>query len=81
MQASKSSKQRERLVRSKTDAAKKPDRPDPSKRRTYLWAYLDWLWPYRFTLAGVFALALSAAVLDLVWPLAIKRIIDGIVPG
>jgi hypothetical protein len=36
------------------------------------------LWPYRCALLAVFALALVSAVLDLVWPLAIKRIVDGV---
>ncbi len=79
MQAAKSSKHREREPGEKP-ADKKP-KGDRSKRRTYLRSYVDWLWPYRFTLGGLFALALVAALLDLVWPLAIKGIINGLVPG
>jgi ATP-binding cassette subfamily B protein/subfamily B ATP-binding cassette protein MsbA len=52
--------------------------PDKRKRRKYLREYVRWLWPYRWALLVVFALALVSAVLDLVWPLAIKRIVDGV---
>jgi ATP-binding cassette subfamily B protein len=81
MQPSKSSRHRERDSRGKPPAGKPIDKPDRSKRRTYLRSYVDWLWPYRFTLGGVFALAVVAALLDLVWPLAIKGIINGLAPG
>ena len=81
MQASKSSRHRERDSRGKPPAGKAAEKADRSKRRTYLRAYVDWLWPYRFTLAGVFALAVVAALMDLIWPLAIKGIINGLVPG
>ena len=79
MQPSKSSKHREQDRDAKPADAKPTG--DRGKRRTYLRAYVDWLWPYRFTLGGLFALALVAAPLDLVWPLAIKGIINGLVPG
>ena len=46
------------------------------KRRKYFREYVRWLWPYRWALLVAFALALVSAVLDLVWPLAIKRIVD-----
>ena len=52
-------------------------RPDREKRRHYLRQYIRWLWPYRFALLVVFLLALASAALDMVWPLAIRRIIDG----
>src|SRR3954468_24952422 len=54
---------------------KKPKSPS---RRKYLRQYVRWLWPYRWTLLGVFLLALITAALDLVWPLAIKQIMDGV---
>ena len=47
-----------------------------AKRRQYLRQYVRWLWPYRFALGVVFLLALASAALDMVWPLAIKKIID-----
>jgi ATP-binding cassette subfamily B protein/subfamily B ATP-binding cassette protein MsbA len=79
MQAAKSSKHRE--LEPPVKPADKRPAGDKSKRRTYLRSYVDWLWPYRFTLGGLFALALVAALMDLVWPLAIKGIINGLVPG
>src|SRR4051812_38592621 len=57
----------------------KPEkRPDKQKRRQYLRQYVRWLWPYRFALLVVFLLALTSAALDMVWPLAIRKIIDGV---
>src|SRR5437764_1191213 len=56
----------------------KPPRPKKEIRRKYLREYVRWLWPYRWALLVVFALALVSATLDLVWPLAIKRIVDGV---
>src|SRR3954469_12837401 len=53
-------------------------RPDKQKRRQYLRQYIRWLWPYRFALLVVFLLALASAALDMVWPLAIRKIIDGV---
>ena len=35
-------------------------------------------WPYRWALLVVFLLAVVSASLDLVWPLAIKKIVDGV---
>ena len=54
----------------------KPPRAEPAKRKKYLREYVRWLWPYRWRLAFVFALAVAAAGLDLIWPLAIKSVID-----
>jgi len=51
---------------------------DPKRRRRYLSKYREWLWPYRGVLVLLFFLALVGAALDMVWPLAIKHIIDGI---
>ena len=79
MRSSTSSRKQYLAPRPATDTPTK--KGDRSKRRTYLRQYVDWLWPYRFALGGLFALATVAAVLDLVWPLAIKGIINGLVPG
>jgi len=59
-----------------SDNEKKPK--DKAKRRRYLWQYIRWLWPYRWSLAALLTLALLAAALDMVWPLAIKSVIDRI---
>jgi ATP-binding cassette subfamily B protein/subfamily B ATP-binding cassette protein MsbA len=40
--------------------------------------YVRWLRPYRWRLAGLLALAVVTAGLDLLWPLAIKYVIDTI---
>src|ERR1051325_5508910 len=53
----------------------------PGARGRYLRAYGRWLYPYRFALIGVFLLALTTAALDMVWPLAIKHIIDAVLLG
>lgn len=44
---------------------------------------MRWLWPYRWAIAGIIAVALLTAALDMVWPLAIKHIIDRVLvaPG
>ena len=55
-----------------------PPRAGKAKRRKYLREYVRWLWPYRWALLVVFLLALISSALDLVWPLAIKRIVDGV---
>ena len=59
------------------DGAPKP--PDKTKRRRHLRQYARWLWPYRYSLLVVFLLALASAALDMVWPLAIRHIIDGVI--
>src|SRR5688572_14127891 len=51
-------------------------RPEPAKRKKYLREYFRWLWPYRWKLAVVFVLAVVTTGLDLVWPLAIKGVVD-----
>jgi len=54
-----------------------PKKPrDRTLTRKYLREYARWLWPYRWALLVVFLLATLTAVLDLIWPLAIKRVID-----
>ena len=49
-----------------------------AERKRYFKDYRRWLWPYRWALGVVFVLAVLAAALDMVWPLAIKQIIDGV---
>ena len=54
------------------------NRPDKAARWAYLRQYRQWLWPWRYGLAGLFLLAVVSAALDMVWPLAIKHLIDGL---
>lgn len=51
-------------------------RPDKAKRRHFRKQYARWLWPYRWTLLGVFLLAVLSAGLDALWPLAIMVVIN-----
>src|SRR5438105_167446 len=51
-------------------------KPDRAKRRKYVREFAGWLWPYRFAIAAVTLLSLISAALDMVWPMAIKSIID-----
>jgi ATP-binding cassette subfamily B protein len=53
------------------------------KRREYLREYARWLWPYRWSVAGVFGLALVTAGLEMVEPLFMRFIIDKVLlaPG
>ena len=46
------------------------------QQRQYLREYLRWLWPHRFGVAIVFALALAGAGLQMVEPLFMRFIID-----
>src|SRR5687767_2986068 len=56
-----------------------PTTPRPKEeRKRYFREYRRWLWPYRWALGVVFVLAVLGAGLDMVWPLAIKQIIDGV---
>ena len=72
-----SSKQREReFHRASPVAAPRKERA----RNKHFRDYVRWLWPYRFALLFVFILAILTAGLDMVWPLAIKRVIDGVLP-
>src|SRR3954468_9012563 len=64
-----------------TSEAKPPARPDRATRKRYLRQYIAWLWPYRVAIFALFFLALIGAGLDMVWPLAVKHIIDNILPG
>lgn len=45
----------------------------------YLRQYAGWLRPYAPRLTGLFSLAVVAALLDLVWPLLIKSMMDSLV--
>jgi len=53
------------------------------KRREYLREYGRWLWPYRWSVAAVFGLALVTAGLQMVEPLFMRFIIDRVLldPG
>ncbi len=48
------------------------------KRRQYLREYLRWLWPHRFGVGFVFMLALVIAGLEMIEPLFMRFIIDGV---
>lgn len=47
-------------------------------RSYYLQKYREWLWPYRFSLLLVFAMALTSMLLEMLLPWATKYIIDDI---
>ncbi|HET9012868.1 MAG TPA: ABC transporter transmembrane domain-containing protein, partial [Gemmatimonadaceae bacterium] len=47
-------------------------------RRAYAREYLRWLWPHRYAAAVVFLLALVVAGLEMVQPLFMRAIIDGV---
>ena len=54
---------------------------DPARRATrrqYLREYLRWLWPHRLAVGGVFLLAAIGAALQMVEPLFMRFIIDGV---
>src|SRR5881396_3847435 len=51
-------------------------RPDGSKRRGYLRAYLRWLRPYRYAAAALLVLALVATGVQMIEPLFMRYIID-----
>src|SRR5262245_17103622 len=55
-------------------AAPTPDRP--ARRREFLRAYLRWLRPHRYAVAGVFLIALIVAGMEMVEPLFMRFIID-----
>src|SRR3989442_414923 len=46
------------------------------KRREYLREYLAWLWPHRYAVLALFALALLTAGLEMAEPLFMRFIID-----
>lgn len=51
-------------------------RAKPEARKKYLREYIRWLWPDRWRLAVIFLLAVCVVGLDMLWPLAIKGLID-----
>jgi ATP-binding cassette subfamily B protein len=51
-------------------------RPGRAARRQYLREYLRWLWPHRYAIGVVFALALLVAGLQMIEPLFMRFIID-----
>jgi ATP-binding cassette subfamily B protein len=82
-----SSKERERQFhqsrggegerRQKALAEGKP-KADKATRRRYLREYRKWLWPYRWGLFTILVIALTTTALDMVWPLSIRWIMDGV---
>ncbi|MFL5613496.1 MAG: ABC transporter ATP-binding protein [Gemmatimonadaceae bacterium] len=57
--------------------ASAPPKPERGKeRRKYVRAYLHWLHPHRYAIAGVFVLALIAGALQMVEPLFMRFIVD-----
>lgn len=71
------------------ESSKGPEGADPTsaddrrknrrgKRREYLCEYFRWLWPHRYAAAAVFGLALIAAGLQMIEPLFMRFIIDGV---
>jgi ATP-binding cassette, subfamily B, bacterial len=80
-----SSKARERRSRdyqsvaaSQTQSSSNGEAASKWSGKRYLREYARWLYPYRWSILSVFLFALITAALDMVWPLAIKRIIDGL---
>src|SRR5262245_6254270 len=59
----------------KPDAAKQERK---GKRRAYFREYIRWLWPYRYGVAFLFFLALIRAGMEMIEPLFMRRIIDGV---
>ncbi|MCW5558513.1 MAG: ABC transporter ATP-binding protein [Verrucomicrobiae bacterium] len=47
-----------------------------ARRRQYLREYGRWLWPHRYAVGGLFALALLVAGLELIEPLFMRHIVD-----
>ncbi len=54
---------------------------EQGRRREYVREFARWLWPFRRKIAGVLALALTAAMLSLVLPRATMYIIDEVLPA
>ncbi|MDB5319320.1 MAG: transporter transrane region [Phycisphaerales bacterium] len=97
MKQASSSKQRERdFQRTRNDESTAGDEPpeggisagsekkarvDKATRQRYLREYRKWLWPYRWGLVAILLLALVTTGLDMVWPLAIRLIMDGVLVG
>jgi ATP-binding cassette subfamily B protein/subfamily B ATP-binding cassette protein MsbA len=60
------------------DSAPATALPRRGKRREYLREYLNWLWPHRYGVGIVFLLAIVAAGLQMIEPLFMRFIIDGV---
>src|SRR5262245_9779195 len=54
----------------------RPDRK--TRRRAYFREYIGWLWPYRYGVGFLFFLALIRAGMEMIEPLFMRRIIDGV---
>src|SRR5690242_18019513 len=59
----------------KSDGAA-PQKKGKAERRKYMRAYLRWLWPYRYPVAMLFVLAVTAAGAVLAAPLFMRYIVD-----
>ncbi|MCK6485679.1 MAG: ABC transporter ATP-binding protein [Phycisphaerae bacterium] len=55
-----------------------PPSGDPTRRKGYTRQYVRWLWPFRRAIVGIFTLAVIAAAMSLVLPLATKFAVDEI---
>ena len=65
-----------RLDDSPKEGAKADTAGNKSKRRRYVRDYVRWLWPHRFSVGTLFALALIGAGLQMVEPLFMRYIVD-----
>jgi len=74
--ASKGMKHAEGASASPDERSAKPAAWLGGRRREYLREYLGWLWPHRYRVGIVFALALVGAGLQMVEPLFMRFIID-----
>src|SRR5688500_5690489 len=59
-------------------ASRSGDEASKWSGKRYLREYWRWLHPYRFAILAVFVIAVVTAALDMIWPLAVKVIIDGL---
>jgi ATP-binding cassette, subfamily B, bacterial len=60
-----------------TPSEKKDGAPDKkARRRKYVREYRQWLWPHRYEVGALFALALIVAGLELIEPLFMRYIVD-----
>src|SRR5262245_45011741 len=75
-EADKNGKPGDDAAKAEGDAAAPEPTQRRSKRREYVREYIRWLWPHRFAVAAVFALALVVAGLEMIEPLFMRYIID-----
>jgi ATP-binding cassette subfamily B protein len=54
---------------------------NPQKRRKYFNDYLKWLWPFRWRIASIVAVAAIATAMSMILPWATMYIIDHVVDG